>query len=145
MKQKIVLDDNWKFHLGDLPPKTSADSWGGAKTHGYLNSVVSPEYDDYYKSWWTDEDVLHIFFDGKRVYCYSNFDEIELFANGKSCGRKEMLKNWYLKWENIEDGVLTANSYKNGTLVMKKTLDVVGKPCKIRIETCNKIVKKMML
>lgn len=35
MKQKIVLDDNWKFHLGDLPPKISADSWGGAKARGY--------------------------------------------------------------------------------------------------------------
>lgn len=39
MKQKIVLDDNWKFHLGDLPPKTPVDSWGGAKARGYLNSV----------------------------------------------------------------------------------------------------------
>ncbi len=39
MKQKIVFDDNWRFNLGDLPPKTPADSWGGAKACGYLNSV----------------------------------------------------------------------------------------------------------
>ena len=47
----------------------------------------------YYKSWWTDEPVLHIFphwnHPGKEgqpltVYCYSNLDEVELFVNGKS-------------------------------------------------------------
>lgn len=96
----------------------------------------------YYKSWWTDEDVLHIFFDGKNVYCYSNMDEVELFADGKSYGRKVMEKNWYLEWENIECKDITAKGYRNGELVMEKTIQQAGKPYKIKIEPYSETVKK---
>lgn len=95
----------------------------------------------YYKSWWTDEDILHIFSDGKNVYCYSNLDEVELFANGKSYGRKTMEKNWYLEWENIECNDITAKGYRNGSLVMEKNLQTTGKPYQTAVKPYHKTVK----
>ena len=51
-----------------------------------------------------------------NVHCYSNLDEIELYVNGKSYGRKQMQRNWYLTWENViyEPGELKAVGYRNG-------------------------------
>lgn len=99
----------------------------------------------YYKSWWQNEDVLHIFphwnFPDRvgeevSVYCYSNLDEAELFVNGKSYGKKAIEKNWYLKWDRViyEQGVLTAKGYKNGTEVMTKTINTTGEPYRITAE-----------
>ena len=99
----------------------------------------------YYKSWWTDEPVLHIlphwnFSDktGKeiKVYCYSNLDEIEIFVNGKSYGKKRMERNWYLEWENViyEPGEISAKAYKNGKVVQEKIIKTTGEPYQIRAE-----------
>ena len=79
----------------------------------------------YYKAWWGKENCLHIFphwnLAGKEgstlnVYGYSNADEVELFVNGLSYGRKPVEKYWYLTWENVvyAPGELKAVSYKNG-------------------------------
>lgn len=89
----------------------------------------------YYKSWWSDEDVLHLLphwnlctGETTDVYCYSNFDEVELFVNAKSCGRKRMEKNWYLCWENIafEAGEISAKGYRDGVEVMSETVRTAG-------------------
>lgn len=96
----------------------------------------------YYKSWWTDEQVLHIFphwnHPGKEgqpitVYCYSNLDEVELFVNGKSYGKQPMSRDWYLNWENViyEPGKLTAKGYKNGVKVLTETVRTTGAPHKL--------------
>lgn len=99
----------------------------------------------YYKSWWQNEDVLHIFPHwnfadkiGERisVYCYSNLDEAEIFVNGKSYGKKAIEKNGYLKWDNVtyETGMLTAKGYKNNTEVITKTICTTGAPYKINAQ-----------
>lgn len=99
----------------------------------------------YYKSWWTDEPTLHIFphwnFADKtgepiNVYCYSNFDEVELFVNGKSYGRQKTEKNWYLTWENViyESGEVAATGYKDGKAVMTKSVKTTDTAYKIEIE-----------
>ena len=78
----------------------------------------------YYQSWWTDKDVLHISphwnWKGKEgkpidVWVNSNADNVELFLNGKSFGKKDMPRNSHLQW-NIpyEAGKLEAVAYKNG-------------------------------
>ncbi len=93
----------------------------------------------YYKSWWSEDPVLHIFphwnFEGREgnrvtVHCYSNLDEIEIFVNGISKGRKSMEKNWYLTWDNViyEKGELKAEGYKNGIRVMENTIKTTGAP-----------------
>lgn len=99
----------------------------------------------YYKSWWQNENVLHIFPHwnfvdkiGERVnvYCYSNLDEAEIFVNGKSYGKKAIEKNGYLKWDNVtyETGMLTAKGYKNNTEVITKNICTTGEPYKINAQ-----------
>ena len=62
----------------------------------------------YYKSWWGSEPVLHVFphwnWEGKEgqeipVWVHSNCDEVELFLNEKSLGKKKMERNGHLEWQ----------------------------------------------
>ena len=98
----------------------------------------------YYKSWWQDGDVLHVFphwnhpdkvGEAINVYCYSNLDEVELFVNGKSYGRKQTEKDWYLTWEGViyEPGELKAVGYKNGQQAAEDVVKTTGEPCGIRL------------
>jgi beta-galactosidase len=93
----------------------------------------------YYKSWWTNEDILHISPHwnwpeklGKPidVWVNTNADEVELFLNGKSLGKKIMPRNSHLQWDvNYEPGILEAIAYKNGKKLTSK------------VETTNQAVK----
>lgn len=78
----------------------------------------------YYQSWWTDKDVLHISphwnWPGKNgqpidVWVNSNADDVELFLNGKSQGKKVMPRNGHLQWQvPYQPGKLEAVAYKKG-------------------------------
>ena len=78
----------------------------------------------YYQSWWTDKDVLHVsphwnWKDkwGKPidVWVNSNADNVELFLNGKSLGKKDVPANSHLQWTvNYQPGTLEAVAHKNG-------------------------------
>jgi beta-galactosidase len=84
----------------------------------------------YYQSWWTDEDVLHISPHwnwpeklGKPidVWVNSNADEVELFLNGISLGKKVMPRNSHLQWQvNYEPGTLEGIGYKKGKKITSK-------------------------
>ena len=84
----------------------------------------------YYKSWWTNEDILHISPHwnwpdkvGKPidVWINSNAEEVELFLNGKSLGQKTMERNSHLQWNVLyEPGILEAIGYKNGKKITAK-------------------------
>ncbi len=98
----------------------------------------------YYKSWWQNEDVIHIFphwnlpdkiGEPINVYCYSNFDEVEIFVNGKSRGKKTMKKNWYLTWKNViyEPGEIKAVGYRNGKKAAEDVVKTTGAPYALRL------------
>ena len=84
----------------------------------------------YYQSWWTDEDVLHISphwnWKGKEgqpidVWVNSNADNVELFLNGKSLGKKDMPRNSHLQWSvPYESGTLEAIAFKKGKKLIEK-------------------------
>ena len=87
----------------------------------------------YYQSWWTDKDVLHISPHwnhrnewGKPakeidVWVNSNADNVELFLNGKSLGKKDMPRNGHLQWNvKFEPGKLEAIAYKRGKKLTSK-------------------------
>lgn len=91
----------------------------------------------YYQSWWSDKDVLHISphwnWKGKEgqpidVWVNSNADNVELFLNGKSLGKKDMPRNKHLQWNvNYEPGILEAIGYRNGKKLTTK-IETTGKP-----------------
>lgn len=94
----------------------------------------------YYKSWWTNEDVIHIsphwnwpekMGQPIEVWVNSNAEEVELLLNGKSLGKKIMPKNSHLKWQvNYEPGKLEAIGLKNGKQI-NTTIETTGKAHKI--------------
>jgi beta-galactosidase len=101
----------------------------------------------YYQSWWTDKDVLHIsphwnhrekaagwnkpMGDSIDVWVNSNADNVELFLNGKSKGKKEMPRNGHLQWTiNYEPGKLEAIAYKKGKKLTEK-IETTGLPVEV--------------
>ena len=96
----------------------------------------------YYQSWWTDKDVLHISphwnWPGKEgqpidVWVNSNADNVELFLNGTSLGKKDMPRNGHLNWMvNYAPGTLEAIAYKKGKKLQTK-VETTGKPAEVVI------------
>ena len=96
----------------------------------------------YYQSWWTDKDILHISphwnWKEKRgkpvdVWVNSNADNVELFLNGKSQGKKDMPRNSHLQWSvNYEPGTLEAVAYKKGKKLTTK-VETTGMPTEVKI------------
>jgi beta-galactosidase len=98
----------------------------------------------YFKSWWTDEVVLHVFphwnWQGKegqeiRVWCYSNCEEVELIVNGKSLGKKAMPRNSHLEWKvKYEPGCIEVRGYNAGQLVATDREETTGEAAAIRLK-----------
>src|SRR5258708_2681163 len=96
----------------------------------------------YYQSWWTDKDVLHIApnwnpggvkIEGQpvAVWVNSNADNVELFLNGKSLGKKDMPRNGHLEWMvNYAPGKLEAVGYKKGRKITAM-VETTGAPYRI--------------
>ena len=97
----------------------------------------------YYKSWWSDKPVLHLFphwnWDQRfgepiQVWVHSNAEEVELFLNGKSQGKKQVTPLTHLEWSvKYEPGVLEARASKGGrvTLVEKRETTGVGETIRL--------------
>jgi beta-galactosidase len=98
----------------------------------------------YYQSWWTDEDVLHIAphwnWKGREgrpipVWVNTNADNVELFLNGKSLGKKDMPRNGHLEWiVNYAPGKLEAIAYKRGKKLMA-TVETTDQPYQLVIRS----------
>jgi beta-galactosidase len=104
---------------------------------GILDQCGFPKDMFYYlKSWWTTAPVLHIFphwnWKGKEgqninIWVYSNCDEVELYLNNKSLGRKSLTVNSHLEWiVKYEPGILMANGYKNGKKIITDKVETTS-------------------
>ncbi len=104
----------------------------------------------YYQSWWTDKDVLHISphwnWEGKdgeniEVWVNTNAQNVELFLNGKSLGKKEMERNSHLKWiVPYKKGTLKAVAYKNDRKIEAK-IETTGEAYKLILTPDRKIIQ----
>lgn len=121
-----------------------------------------------YRSVWTDIPTLHIFphwnWENKigenvPVHIYTNYDEVELFVNGKSLGKRtfaerktdfaepqeqyqNQLERFRLMWNDVvyEPGEITAVAYKNGVEAERKTIKTAGAPHSIRLSAYSESI-----
>ncbi len=104
----------------------------------------------YLKSWWSDKDVLHILphwnWEGREgeeidVWVYSNYDEVELFANGESFGRQKMEPNSHLEWKvPYEAGKLKAVAYQDGKKAATEIVETTGESKKVGLTVNQKSI-----
>ena len=97
----------------------------------------------YYKAWWGKEPSLHLFphwnFEGREgdmipVWVYSNLDEVELFANGKSQGRQKVPHLGHVEWKvRYEPGFIEARGYKAGKLALTEKRETTSQPATINL------------
>ncbi len=160
-----AIERGWKFY-DERPWLGGLFYWTGFDYRGESNPMVYPATNSqfgvldycgfpkdeafYLKSWWTDEPVLHIFphwnlkgHEGEEVdvWAYSNMDEVELFVNGKSLGRRSMPKNGHLSWKaEYQPGKVKAVGYKNGKKLMEKQIETTGAPAKIELTADRSVI-----
>lgn len=153
-----AIERGWKFY-DERPWLAGLFYWTGFDYRGEPNPMKFPATGSqfgildyagfpkdeafYLKSWWTDEPVLHIFphwnlkgHEGEEVdlWVYSNMDEVELYVNGKSLGRKEMPKNGHLSWQaRYEPGNVKAVGYKNSKKMMETKIETTGETARFNL------------
>ena len=99
------------------------------------------------KSHWTNEPMVHIVphwnfkgLEGEEVLVtvYTNCDELELFLNRKSCGRKQIEKYGHGEWNvPYEAGELEVFGYRNGKIVTEDKRTTTGNAVSLRLTLCN--------
>jgi beta-galactosidase len=157
------IEEGWKHyaardHLAGMMIWTGFDYRGEPTPFGFpsigsyfgmLDQCGFAKDDVYYlKSWWTDKTVVHILphwnWKGKEgleieVWVYSNCDEVELFVNKKSAGKKVMEKNGHLEWKvKYVPGMLEAVGFKNGKSVMTDKIKTTDTAVAIRLTADKK-------
>jgi len=146
-----TIEEGWKFYA-ERPYLAGVFFWTGFDYRGEPTpygwpSVTSyfgmmdvcgfPKDNVYYlKSWWGSKPVLHIMphwnwsgMEGKEidVWVHSNCDEVELFLNKKSLGKKKMEVNSHLEWKvTYTPGTLEAIGYKNEKKILTETKKTTG-------------------
>ena len=96
-----------------------------------------------YQSEWSEKDVLHIFphwnwEEGKDVDVwayYNNADEVELYLNDKSLGKRTKKEDEFHVWWRVpyQKGILRAVSRKDGKEVLSREIKTAGRPVSIRL------------
>lgn len=129
--------------------------FGWPSTGSYFGMIdqcgFAKDYVYYLRSWWTDKPTIHIMphwnWPGKEgqlidVWVYSNADEVELFLNDKSLGRKPMEKNGHLEWKvKYSAGTLRAQGYKNGKPAISDQVKTTGNPSQVQLSSDVKNIK----
>lgn len=132
------------------------ESWGnGSRTNNYgvIDLACFPKDPYYlYQSLWTQAPMVHILphwtWPGKEgkeipVVAWTNCDEVELFLNGKSLGRKSMDEEaLQILWQvRYTPGTLKAVGYRNGVKVAQDVHYTASKPAAIRLTVDRKVMK----
>lgn len=128
-------------YLGEPTPY----SWPSRSSYFGIIDLAGFPKDVYYlyQSAWTEKPVLHIYphWNWKRgdtvdvVAYYNQADEVELFLNGKSLGKKRKEKdNMHVKWRvPFAAGTVKAVSSVNGKVVLTKEIKTAGAPAAIQL------------
>ncbi|AXB57476.1 beta-galactosidase GalA [Flavobacterium fluviale] len=152
------IEEGWKFYA-ERPYLAGVFFWTGFDYRGEPTPYGWPSVTSYFgmmdvcgfpkdnvfylKSWWGKEPVLHLLphwnwtgMEGKEidVWAYSNCDEVELFLNKKSLGKKKMEQNGHLEWKvKYTPGTLEAIGYKNGKKIITEIKKTTGKAENVKL------------
>ena len=104
----------------------------------------------FYKSWWSDETVLHILphwnwpgTEGQNidVRTQSNCDEVELLVNGRSLGRLPTKRFSEIKWTvPYAPGSLTARGFRGGRQVAETKVETTAEPAALHLDVDRAVV-----
>jgi beta-galactosidase len=129
----------------DYRGEPSPNGWPNISSqYGIIDTCGFPKDSFYYyKSWWTNEPVLHLFphwnwegMEGKTisVWVYSNLDKVELLHNGQNLGTKDMKKDGHVAWVvKYAPGAIEARGYKGDKVAMTTKRETTGAPRKLVI------------
>jgi beta-galactosidase len=105
----------------------------------------------YLKSVWTREPMVHILphwnwpsREGQpiKVHVYSNGDAVELMLDGRSLGRKTMVKDGHLEWMvPYQAGTLTATAYRGGKPVATGEVATTGAGSQVLLSADKAVLK----
>jgi len=134
--------------------------WPCVSSHfGFIDICGFPKDGYYaYKAAWGNEPVVHIFphwdlptgqagwpgkdGDSVKVHCYTNCEEVELFLNGKSQGKKKAEPFKKLIWPVIyKPGKLEAKGYKGGKLVANDVVETTATPAQVALNSDVSAIK----
>jgi beta-galactosidase len=97
----------------------------------------------YYKGWWGKDPSLHLFphwnWEGREgdeipVWVYTNLEDVELFANGKSLGTKRVPHLGHVEWKvRYEPGSIEARGSRAGQVVLTEKRETTGPAAGIRL------------
>ncbi|WP_225872513.1 glycoside hydrolase family 2 TIM barrel-domain containing protein [Pedobacter polaris] len=128
-------------------------AWPARSSYFGIVDLAGFPKDSYYlyQSEWTNRPVLHLlphwnWNTGKSVEVwayYNNADEVELYLNGKSLGKKSKQgDDLHLMWNvPFETGTLKAISRKGGKEILVKEIKTAGAPAKIELIADRKVIK----
>ena len=151
-------------YLGEPTPYGRANQWPSRSSYFGIIDLAGFPKDRYYmyKSKWTTEPVVHVLphwnWQGKEgqpipIMVYTNAEEVELFVNGKSLGRKKLgidttvipvnpnvtqtrqfTSKYRLEWEApYAPGSLRAVGYKGGKQVGVDEIKTAGPAARVRL------------
>lgn len=105
----------------------------------------------YYRSWWRAEPMVHLLphwsWPGKEgqpieVWAYSNCDEVELFVNGRSAGRKAMRRGGHLVWSvPYAAGSIEARGFRAGRQIARDRRVTAGAPARVVLTSDRRRIK----
>ncbi|TPG45114.1 beta-galactosidase GalA [Flavobacterium pectinovorum] len=152
------IEEGWKFYATrpylagmfiwtgfDYRGEPTPYGWPSVTSYFGMMDVCGFPKDNvfYLKSWWGDKPVLHLMphwnwqgMEGKEidVWVYSNCDEVELFLNKKSLGKKKMEQYGHLEWKvKYAPGTLEAIGYKNGKKILSDVQKTTENPEAIKL------------
>jgi beta-galactosidase len=104
---------------------------------GVLDTCGFPKDSFYFcQAWWSDRPVLHLLphwnwavrdAEPIAVRAYTNFEEVELFLNDRSLGRKPVPRGGYVEWPVVyQAGVLRADGYRAGRVAASTRVETTG-------------------
>ena len=167
IKDKDVITNSWYQareitwkHFMERPYVIGAYQWIGIDHRGEATwpriSSISGAIDMFLqkkgafyqnKSHWSKEPIAHIVqhwnfkgLEGKKIpiVVYTNCDELELFLNGKSLGRRSIEKYGYGEWDvTYESGTLMVKGYIKGELVCEDIRQTTGKAVALKLRLEN--------